>query len=241
VNRLRNAIGWCAIFGAAGAGMAACGSSPAASSSLNQLRNAVSSAGAAGSASFVESIQTGKQTSTLSGELSATAAYETLSDDGTQLQVELTDNVIYLRGTAPSMASALGLTSQVAQQNAGRWVSVQSSDQPYAGILETLSLPDLLSAFTPASSHSTTYKFVTLKGVRRLAFSGTPSLGTSPGVGANVTLFVPVSGSHNPIGGTSVFVQGQVRTSEAIVFTKWGSAVSVAAPTGARAYSALAG
>lgn len=241
MNRLRSAIGRCAILGAAGATVAACGTAPASSNSLSQLRRAVSGATASGTARFVESIRTGTQTSTLSGDLSATAAYETLSDNGIELQVELTGDVIYLRGTASSVESALALSAAVAQQNARQWISVQPSDQPYAGILQTLSLPALLSAFTPVSSRSTTHKVVKLKGVSRLAFSGTPSLGTSPGVGVSVTLFIPVSGSPDPIGGTSVFVQGEERTSEAIVFSRWGTAVSVTAPTGARTYSSLAG
>lgn len=221
--------------------LAGCGSSPAHPGPLALLRSSVAAANQTGSVHFVESVTTGQQVSTLEGNLSAPAAEEALIDDGTQLEAELTHNVIYVRGTAASLQSALGLSAAVSQQNAGQWISIQPTDGPFADVSSTLTLSSILGAFTPENTATTKSKDVTLHKEQVLAFTGIPSSGTSPGVSAVVSLFIARHGSHEPVGGTAVYASGSTRTSDAVVFSQWGVPVTVAAPVGAHPYSSLGG
>jgi hypothetical protein len=188
---------------------------------------------------FVDQSRVGKNTTTLTGNDSSAGADQTLSGVGAALEVvRIVGGAVFLRGAAGALVSALGLPQAIATANAGRWISLFSSDGPYAAVTASLDPQGELATYVPQGQ-------LRLEGPR--AFRGTTVVGvtgTAPasavnGTGRAVTLYIPTEAPYTPVGATLTLGTGKSQGAEAVVFDHWGERINPAVPTGAVAYSSL--
>jgi hypothetical protein len=219
---------------------AACSSGGPSATPTDLLHTSTSAAEATGSVHFAEVTRQGSTTQSLVGALSAPAAWETLVTGGSRFEVRLTGGVVYVRGPAAVLESALGLSRTAATANAGNWISVQSGDAPYSPVVQALSLEGELDPYVPGEPGLHQGATVHVHGHAATPVTGTPSVTVSQGNAGVVTLFVATESPHLPLGGTLVLQKGKVRASRVVAYTNWGKPVTVSAPSGAVPYSSIA-
>jgi len=233
------------LFSAAGCSSTPRGATPLAQKSPSEVIGiATAAATAAGSMTFVDVTRAGvtrngKVVSTLSGASSAPAAQEAIVG-ADPLQVVLNEQTIYVRATAATLQSALGLTAADATAYAGMWISLQDGDAPFQSLSAALTIASELDNFTPTSPGLRLGPVTTLHGRQVLPVQGAAPTAATGGATGSATLFVSVAAPHVPVAGALV-VGGEQSYSEAAVFTKWGHNVATTAPSGAVPYTTFTG
>jgi hypothetical protein len=188
---------------------------------------------------FVDQSRVGHATTTVIGSDSDLTSEQTLSGAGAALQVErVTDGTIYLRGAAGALVSALGLSQAVATAYAGRWIFLSPSDGPYGPVNGTLNPLPEIDSFFPDPPYELESPRV-FHGATVVGVIGHAPASAANGTGHALTLFVPTTAPHTPVGATLTFGTGASSGTEAVVFDHWGEAVQVTAPPAAVAYSTL--
>ena len=148
-------------------GWAGASSSPNAGQLLSE---ALSAAGTAQSVHFVDKTTVGKVTQVLLGSLSAPTAGEWLS--GTEpLEVELIKGLVYVSGSATALESALQLSASQAGAAANKWVVVQSSDEPFQSLTQTLTVSGAIANFVPNRSTAQLGKRTKVHGIAATRFT----------------------------------------------------------------------
>ncbi len=227
---------------------AACGSSGSTSgatsingtSAVQLLKQGEAAADAAGSMHFVDQSRQGHTVQSVVGAVSAPTAEETLTGGSAPLQVALISGVIYIRGSASVLQSALGLSSSVASANAGKWISIAPGDAPFSSLSQSLTVRQELNQYTPSTKKPVTVRSVTLHGHPAYELSGAPSASLTSGATGQSALFVSTQGDHLPLGGALDLKKGTQSLSEVAVFSNWGTPIKLTAPSGAVAYSSIA-
>ncbi len=220
-------------------GWAGASSSPNAGQLLSE---ALSAAGTAQSVHFVDKTTAGKVTQVLLGSLSAPTAGEWLS--GTEpLEVELIKGLVYVSGSATALESALQLSASQAGAAANKWVVVQSGDEPFQSLTQTLTVSGAIANFVPNRSTAQLGKRTKVHGIAVYPIYGRPVQALPKGSSASVALFVPVKAPHRPVGATVVIGSSSntTRLHEVVAFTAWNRSVNLTAPTNTVAYSTVTG
>jgi hypothetical protein len=213
----------------------------AAQSSASKLMAAtLAAAQKSGAVHFVETATSGKQTQKIVGDVSATAASQTVSGAGSSLQAQLIGSTIYITGSATSLESALQLTAAQATPNANKWIAISSSDAPFQSVSQALTLGATLSDFTPKAKGIHLGSAKTVGGVKVTPISGTPS-SLSKGTTGTVTQQVSAKSPNLPVQGSLALKNKSQHFSEAVVFSNWGAKVALTAPASTVAYSSIAG
>jgi hypothetical protein len=209
------------------------------------LSDALTAAGQAESVHIVDKTTAGKVSEELVGSLSAPTAGESLSGPGAQpLEVELVKGAVYVSGSSAALESALSLTGSQAAAVANKWVVVQSSDAPFQGLTQTLTVSGEIDTFAPNRSTAQLGKRTKVDGVSVYPIYGRPAAALPKGSSASVALFVPVKAPHRPVGATLVIgsTSTSTRLHEVAAFTNWNKPVNLTAPTtNTVAYSTLTG
>jgi hypothetical protein len=224
-------------------GLAGASSSPPSAGQL--LSDALTAAGTAQSVHVVDKTQAGKVTENLVGSLSAPTAAESLSGTGAQpLEVELIKGAVYVSGSSAALESALQLTGSQASAAANKWIVVQSSDSPFQGLTQTLTVSGEIDSFAPNRSTAQIGKRTKVDGISVYPLYGRPAQALPKGSSASVALFVPVKAPYRPVGATLVIGSSSTSTRlhEVAAFTSWNKQVNLTAPTANTiAYSTLTG
>jgi hypothetical protein len=206
------------------------------------LSTAVAAAHSAGTFHFVDREGSGSQTRLLTGDASAIAAQQTLSSKDVQLNAALVGGVAFIRAGSSTLSSLLGLSTTMASQESGKWVSVSKGEKGYVQIVQSLEPEAELDGYIPESPLGVG-KQTTIHGVAVIPVSGTAPAGdSSSGLPVVATLFVSTSSPYLPVGGalSGKDVHGRLQKDE-VVFTKWGETVHVSAPGGAVSLASLTG
>ena len=197
----------------------------------------------AGSMTFTDRSVSGKVTETYSGAVSATTAAETLTATGEPaLQVVLVDQVIYIRAGSTVLENSLDLSPTAAAAEAGKWISVQSSDAPFAGLASQLTVASELTAYFPASKRRIG-KASSVAHHPVITVYGDPSASAANGATAgSAALFLSAKAPYLPVGGSLILAKsGSAERKEVAVFKNWGKPFSVIAPTSPVSYDSLTG
>ncbi len=232
-----------------GLALGACGGSPSASAGLpHDLRGktgaqivAASLAAAAHAAWFhIDDTSTDtSQTQRLTGDLGSGAAQLSVQASGASLDVATVGGMGYIRGSAASLQSALGLPAAVAAAHSGQWISLRPQDPPYVGFASILSGSILLREFAPGGT-------VKVVGTRRvdgqdvIELSGGLPGNSAAGQSGTIILDVAARAPHLPVASHGTAAGNGQRAKEQVSFSAWGKEVTVTAPSGAVAYSSLA-
>jgi hypothetical protein len=204
------------------------------------LAAALKAAQTSGSAHFVETAISGKQSQKIVGDVSASSASQTVSGAGSGLQAQLIGSAIYINGGAVSLESALQLTAAQATPNANKWIAISSTDAPFSGLSQALSLAATLSSFTPKAKGLHLGSTTSVGGVKVIPISGTPA-SLSKGTTGTVTLYVSAKAPYLPVKGSVALANKSQHFSESVVFSNWGGKVTLTAPVSTVPYSSISG
>jgi hypothetical protein len=222
--------------------LSSCSSGIQSESASQILSTAVAAAHSAGTFHFVDKEGSGSQTRLLIGDASAVAAQQTLSSKEVQLNAALVDGVAFIRAGSATFTTLLGLSTTMATQESGKWVSVSKGEKGYVQIVQSLEPGAELDGYIPQSPLDVG-KQTTIHGVAVIPVSGTAPAGdSSAGLPVVATLFVSTRSPYLPVGGAlgGKDVHGRTQKDE-VVFTKWGETVHVSAPGGAVSLASLSG
>jgi hypothetical protein len=230
--RLLGTLVFVALGGLVAAG---CGSSPppTASSIIHGLPSAL----AGRSVHFVEVTKSGKDSDTLTADLSPKDASVRVVQGKAEFDLVRVGKTIYARTNAPSiLENQVGLSSKVADETLGKWVSIHTADAPYRKLNSDLNLVDQVGVLTPVKPGLRLGPQTNVRAVATLPVAGTPPSGTLDGGTGSMTLFVSPDAPHLPLGATVDLQTGKQREAIAAAFTRWGERVREAAPASSVTY-----
>ena len=168
---------------------------------------------------------------TIASELSPTASVESVrftSGNG-DLDAKLVNGIVYFRGAANILATALGLPTAAAQHYAGQWISIPDTNANFAAITNTLNLSTQVGLLYPAGK-VTIGPEQTFHGHRVWPLSGPSTPDSSRKAG--VTRILVDEKTHLPVASGVVAINhNNQQFSEAASFLAWGGHVQVKAPT----------
>ncbi len=187
----------------------------------------------------VQAKETDKQQATqTSGTQDITIKSAALTFVGTEIFV---NKVAYLKGNAAALKRQFGTTTTKANQFAGKWVSVPSTNADYSQAAAGMTLGQVEGQFEPASP-LTSKGISTVDGHSVVGITGslpaTQTKGSSTITGT-ATLYLLASAPYTPVEFTSTEVQSAANSANkdaakvTVTFTSWGSTFSFGAPAGA--------
>jgi len=179
--------------------------------------------------SYVSTWRTGAWSLHVSGDIAGSSGAQQVTVGGAHYGAVLVGGVVYFRGDASALEDQLQFPSKLASEVAGSWISLQSSDAPYAQLAESLTSVSALNQV--------------LIDAKRTSTRGD----TRGGPVARVTGIIPVGSARLDVATRSGFptayeARGQDGTrpwESAITFSRWNTPIRLQAPRGARAYAAL--
>jgi hypothetical protein len=166
--------------------------------------------GSGGSATYVQDAGTNE------GRLLITAA------GGVRVSAVVVRGVAYVQASSAGWQLLLSASPNLAQQLAGKWLSIPSSNQLFGQIAQTITLSGLIREISPAKSISE-LPTTSLAGRAVIDIQG-----ELPG-GVLGSLYVPTTGNPLPVQELSRNKGGTTSTT----FTDWGERFTVSPPLGA--------
>lgn len=151
-----------------------------------------------------------------------------------QFTLLLASNVVYFQGNAPAVEDQLGVAAADASKVAGKWVSVASSNGPYAvlqpGITTTSQASEIM--LTPSSTQAVTSGGATATSI----LGAVPATNGLPAGTGHLTI---APSSDLPISYVTSVAVGAVSETVTTTFSAWGTAPTVSVPSGVVAWSTL--
>jgi len=170
--------------------------------------------------------------------------------EGTQkFEVLVVGTACFFKGNAVALTDNLGLSSSQAATEAGQWISLATTDAPYATVYAAVTAPSALAdniTVVPQTLAATT----ALDGRRVQTVTGAIAkvkiAGATVAPKGTASLAVRATAPHLPVryrerstqvsSGSSHRLGVSIST---VTFSRWGESVSITAPTAAVAYATL--
>lgn len=147
---------------------------------------------------------------------------------GGRAEVRVLPGVTYFAANREALTGYFGFPSSLANRAAGRWMVLHPGAPGYTAVTEGVTLSSMMNEISVRGPlkllPARTVQGVRVVGIRGIA--GSPELKRQPKTPA--TLWVTASGSHLPVVYTAA---NRKLGSMTTMFSQWGSAVSVSAPT----------
>ena len=232
------------VVGLAGAGAAALftqTSSPASATVL--LRQSLSAAKNAGSFSYIsQSTDAGTKQKTV-GNAGADNGTQDIVVGTQKFKVLVIGAACYFQGNAVAMEVELDVSAAVAKVHAQQWISLKSTDEPYAAVYAAVTASSALAdniAFK--AQHDLGRSTVDGQAVEAIsgALTPLPSVGETSIKGTG-TLYVRTSAPHLPVKFIEQGTTNKQKLSFSMTFSHWGETVAADTPPGAVTYGALGG
>lgn len=224
------------LVGAAARAQAAPGVDGAVSGTPGQLlRAAISAAKSEAGVDWVTASHTSYSTVTLTTEAGRDGGLQTINVRiGTKtgrLSVVQAGTTVYFRGNTSGLRNYLGFTTHAAQKEAGHWLRVRNTTRKlgalYLTLAEGLTIGSLVSELD-MTGHITETPAKKVADQQAMGLHGT----TDPTLMVPATseaLYVKSTGGHLPVEA----VRKYGKETGSMVFSDWGRAPSVSAPSGA--------
>ena len=153
-----------------------------------------------------------------------------------QFTLLLVGSTVYFEGNTPAIEDQLGIAAANAPALQGKWVTVSQGDGPYTVLQPGITVTDQAQEieFVPTSTSNVTAQ----DGTAAYRIAG--SIASQQGVASTVHLDITTS-THRPLAFVTSESGGGVSITSTTTFTNWGTAPTVAAPSGAVAWSTLGG
>lgn len=191
---------------------------------------------------FVSKIEEGSSSQVQLGDVSRSAAAETIESKGSPVvEALLAHGVVYIRAGTELLENALGLPATAAAAHAGTWLAVDPTDSVYGSVASALTPTSAIELFVPNEPHLRVAGTVTFSGHQAVAVVGTPATSPPTGDTATVTLYVSVTAPFLPLGATLQVTDpsGKVVERDAALYGKWNERVASVVPRGSTPLSAV--
>jgi len=185
---------------------------------------------------FIDQTGSGKDVQILVGDAGNGNGQQTLTSPNGVLKVRLVGATVYVDASALVLVDALKLSDAVAAANAGKWISLMSTDAPYQTVVKAMRPASELTLYIPVSDLQIG-KVSNLHRHSVLAVSGTAS--SASGGTAIATLYVSTTAPFVPVGGALVGTGADKSESEEAAFTAWGESIRPQVPSNPVPYSSL--
>jgi hypothetical protein len=191
---------------------------------------------------FVDKIVAGSVSELQIGDVSATAANESITQGKTAvIQVALVNGTLYLRASPTVLSGDFGLSATEAAAQGGQWISISPSESAYSSVASSVSATSAIELFVPEEPNLKISGATTVDGRRVVAVQGTSISAPASGAVGKVTLFVSTTAPYLPVSATLVTedASGKVVQEQAVLFGKWGEQVHLRPPSGVVPLSSL--
>jgi len=170
------------------------------------------------------------------GDARPSSGSESVSVGRDEFTMVFTGQGAYFEGDAPALRDQLGLPASTASANAGKWISLQSTDGPYSMIEENVTTSAalaqvLIAPFATSPAHRT-------HGVLLSRITGRIPHGQVVTGSARLDL---MARSKLPATYSAQGSYGGQPWSSTIAFSRWGANTAVKAPAAAVPFSSLPG
>jgi hypothetical protein len=194
------------------------------------LTGALAAATQSGSVHFRLLGRESGKTESIEGDASATDGREVITAGTLTIQAEVVGTGAYVEGNAGGLEDQMGLSATTAATYAGKWISIASTDAPYAAITKAVRLAGTLSDLKPTGkltlTAATTRASQTVVGVK----GGLPP-GAVKGTKGSAVLYVSTAHPTVPIVFDVEQVASGTKESDIGTFSNWGKPLHLAAPT----------
>jgi hypothetical protein len=212
-------------------------------SATQLIKDGLGAAKKSGTMSFSDKSTSGKVTQMLVGVVSPSGGVESLTQSSQAvLQLEMVTGTLYVRTSSEVLQNGLELPAAVSTANAGKWISLQSTDGPFASLAGQLTLAAELETFVP-TSHLRVDKEVKVAGHLTVPVSGSPAASVANGAtSGSAAILLSAKAPYLPVGGSLILSKkGSPNLNDVAVFGNWGKSIKLTAPAGAVPYSSIAG
>lgn len=200
-----------------------------------QLLQASLTASAAADAFHYRAVwRDGGVSQTVIGDARAASGSEVVSVDGSRFTAVLTGHVLYFDGDEEALRAQLGLPPVTATQYAGRWISLEPSDDPYPFVEEGLTTSAALAQVLIAPDATSPLR--TPQGMPQSRITGRVPHGRST---AGSAVLDVLSRSKLLVTYSASGSDGGQSWSSTITFSHWDEHVAIDTPLGAVPFSSL--
>jgi hypothetical protein len=181
----------------------------------------------------VVSATAGTTATVVTGDAGPSEGQQTVSQGSQSATAIYVGNVAYVHVDSVSLAEALGLS--IGPAAVGRWISYTPADHAYASVIQGLTLSSALGELLSGSGHLTTRSPTTVDGQSVVPIEGETRVRS----GQLVKATLDVTRSSHPL--PVEINASSTGASETVIFSRWGDAVAIAAPSGAQPAASFAG
>ncbi|HEY7948461.1 MAG TPA: hypothetical protein VID75_12360 [Acidimicrobiales bacterium] len=233
------------VLGSLGFLAAACGGGGASSALAGQtpkqvLTSSLAAAKNSGSVHFrLLGHQSGK-TETIVGDASATDGREIITVGTLTVEAEVIGGQAFIEGNVGGLEDQIGLSAAQAQTYAGKWISIATTDAPYASVTKAVTIASTLSQIQP-NGHLSLTGSTTKAGQSVIGVSGGLPGPATKGTTGSATLYVSTARPTVPIVFSAEQTSAGVKETDVGTFSRWGQPLNIPVPTGTVAFSSLPG
>jgi hypothetical protein len=178
------------------------------------------------------------QTESIVGDASSGDGREIITAGSVKIEALVVHGAAYVEGNTGGLEDQMELSATDAATYAGKWISVASTDAPYASLTKAVTLASTLSELQPTGKLSLTA--ATTKAAHAVigvhgGLPGSPVKGTT----GSATLYVSTSHPTVPIVFDATETSSGTKETSVGTFSKWGKPLNLVAPTATVAFSSL--
>ena len=153
------------------------------------------------------------------------------------IQAEVIGGKAFIEGNAGGLEGQIGLSAADAATYAGKWISIATTDAPYASVTKAVTIASTLTQIKPGGhlvlTASTTKAGQAVIGVK----GGLP--GAAKGATGSSTLYVSTSSPTVPIVFSAEQTSRGVKETDVGTFSNWGKALQIPVPTSTVTFASL--
>jgi hypothetical protein len=226
---------------------AACGGggAPAASSGdlghqtpKEVLTTALAAATSSGTVHFQLLGTEGGKTESIVGDASGSDGREIITAGTVKIEALVVGGAAFVEGNAGGLEDQMELSAADAATYAGKWISIASTDAPYASLTKAVTLASTLSELRPTGTLTLTAP-TTKASKRVVGVHGNLPGGAVKGTTGSATLYVSTAHPTVPIVFDAVQTTSGTKETSVGTFTNWGKPLDLTAPTTSVAFSSL--
>lgn len=177
-------------------------------------------------------------TESIVGDASDGDGREIITAGTVKIEALVVNGAAYVEGNVGGLEDQMELSATNAATYAGKWISVATTDSPYASLTRAVTLASTLSELQPTGALSLTA--ATTKAAHAVigVHGGLPGPATK-GTTGSATLYVSTSDPTVPIVFDATQTTSGTKETSVGTFSKWGKPLNLVAPTNTVAFSSL--
>jgi hypothetical protein len=229
------------VVGSFAVTLAACGGSsgPLAGKTAQQvLTAALAAAKTSGSVHYSVVGKDAGHTETIVGGASDTSGNEVVTAGDVTIEALVVGKAVFVKGDAGGLEDEMGLAASIATSNAGKWISIASTDRAYSSLTKGVSLDGVLKNLEP-TGHLTLTAPTTKDGQSVVGVRGALPSGLTPGTKGSTVLYVAAANPTVPLVLNVDQSMGAQKSTAVGTYGSWGKPVDLVAPTSAVPFSSL--